>query len=152
LLENSDLRRFTPGTLTDIDMIMERLSRIREVGHSITRAELDPDVVGVAAPIRDESGRVAAAVSVAALATRVPVEREPEMVRQVQAAARWWRGSPGAHRMLGTTALRPGALGTRPGGVPSRGEGILRGGHLHHGRNVADEGHAALGEAEEQGL
>jgi IclR family acetate operon transcriptional repressor len=88
LLENSDLRRFTPGTLTDIDMIMERLSRIREVGHSITRAELDPDVVGVAAPIRDESGRVAAAVSVAALATRVPVEREPEMVRQVQAAAR----------------------------------------------------------------
>jgi DNA-binding IclR family transcriptional regulator len=88
VLENTQLRAFTPATLTDVDTIMERLDRIREDGYSISRAELDPDVVGIAAPIRDEAGRVVAAVSVAALASRVSRQQEPEIIRRVQDAAR----------------------------------------------------------------
>ena len=45
-------------------------------------------MVGIAAPIRGETGRVVAAVSVAALASRVTPEPEPEIVRRVQDAAR----------------------------------------------------------------
>jgi IclR family acetate operon transcriptional repressor len=88
LLEATELRRFTPATLTDVDSIMQRLDRIRQAGHSITRAELDPDVLGIAAPIRDENDHVIAAVSVAALASRVRPEAETGIVERVLATAR----------------------------------------------------------------
>jgi DNA-binding IclR family transcriptional regulator len=51
---------------------MERLGRIRRIGYSVTRGELDPVVVGIAAPIRNENKQVVAAVSVAALAKEKP--------------------------------------------------------------------------------
>lgn len=88
LLAASELRRFTPATLTDPDAIMQRLAEIRQTGYSITRAELDPDVLGISAPIRDETGQVVAAVSVAALASRVGPEQEPEIVQRLLATAR----------------------------------------------------------------
>lgn len=87
LLETTELRRFTQATLTDVDALMERLGRIRRLGHSITRGELDPDVVGVAAPIRDAAGQVTAAVSVAALASRVYPEAEGELALKVRSTA-----------------------------------------------------------------
>lgn len=87
LLEATELRRFTPATLTDVDALMERLGRIRRIGYSVTRGELDPDVVGIAAPIRDENKQVVAAVSVAALASRVYPEAETEIAQKVLAAA-----------------------------------------------------------------
>jgi DNA-binding IclR family transcriptional regulator len=43
--------------------------------------------MGVAAPIRDADGAVVAAVSIAALAYRVPGERVPQVVAAVEAAA-----------------------------------------------------------------
>ncbi|MFD1277944.1 IclR family transcriptional regulator C-terminal domain-containing protein [Streptomyces kaempferi] len=70
LLEAAELRRFAPATLTDVEKLMERLGRIRRLGYSVTRGKLDPDVVGIAAPVRDEKGHVMAAASVAALASR----------------------------------------------------------------------------------
>jgi DNA-binding IclR family transcriptional regulator len=88
LLAATDLRRFTPATLTEVDAVMARLAHIRQAGCSVTRGELDPDVLGIAAPIRDEQDRVVAAVSVAALASRVSAEAESEIVERVQATAR----------------------------------------------------------------
>jgi len=82
------LRRFTPATLTDIDELLDRLTQIRAAGHAVTRAELDPDVLGIAAPIRDPGGNVVAAVSVAALATRVTSAAEARFVELVLNAAR----------------------------------------------------------------
>jgi DNA-binding IclR family transcriptional regulator len=35
---------------------MTRLGQIRRSGYSVTRGELDSDVLGIAAPIRDDSG------------------------------------------------------------------------------------------------
>lgn len=87
LLEAAELRRFTSATLTDVDALMERLGRIRRLGHSITRGELDPDVVGIAAPIRDGDGNVVASVSVAALASRLYPEAEAEVAQRVLGAA-----------------------------------------------------------------
>ncbi|WP_019074031.1 IclR family transcriptional regulator [Streptomyces hokutonensis] len=88
LLETAELRRFTPATLTDVDTLMDRLANIRRAGYSVTRGELDPDVTGVAAPIRDAEERVVAAVSVAALASRVFPEAEAELAQKVLATAR----------------------------------------------------------------
>jgi DNA-binding IclR family transcriptional regulator len=60
---------------------MRRLTEIREQGYSVTRAELDPDVLGIAAPVRDENDQVVAAVSVAALASRISAKSEPGIIK-----------------------------------------------------------------------
>ncbi|WP_406486158.1 IclR family transcriptional regulator [Streptomyces phaeochromogenes] len=83
LLEAAELRRFTPATLADVDALVGRLGRIRRLGYSITRGELDPDVVGISAPIRNQDGQVVAAVSVAALASRLYPEPEAEVVQKM---------------------------------------------------------------------
>ncbi|MFI1166922.1 IclR family transcriptional regulator [Streptomyces sp. NPDC020801] len=88
LLETSDLRSFTSATLTDVDALMDRLRDIRQKGYSLSRAELDRDVLGIAAPVRDGADRVIAAVSVAAVASRVSREREQEIIDRVCGAAR----------------------------------------------------------------
>ena len=87
VLRGTDLRRFTPATLTDVDALVERLATIREAGYSVTRSELDHDVLGIAAPIRDAGGRVIAAVSVAAVASRVSVQLERTIISSVLDAA-----------------------------------------------------------------
>lgn len=89
IVEASGLPRLTGATVTDADALRARLAEIRAAGYAVSRGELDPDVVGVAAPIRDETDAVvAAAVSVAALSHRVPDERVPEVAAAVEAAAR----------------------------------------------------------------
>jgi len=87
LLSSARLHKFTPSTLTGVDALMRRLAEIRDNGFSVTRAELDPDVLGIAAPIRDESGQVVAAVSVAALASRVGPKAEPRVIKEVLSTA-----------------------------------------------------------------
>ena len=87
LLERTHLTAFTPVTLTNVDSVMARLEEIRRLGYSVTRGELDNEVLGIAAPIRDDSGAVVAAVSVAAIASRVPPTRQHEVVAAVCAAA-----------------------------------------------------------------
>jgi len=87
VLESTPLRRFTSATLTEVEPLMARLAQIRQDGYSLSRAELDDDVLGVAAPIRDGDGQVIAAVSIAAVASRVSAEFEQEIIQRVRAAA-----------------------------------------------------------------
>lgn len=87
LLGGTELHRFTPQTVVDVDALMARLERINRDGYAITRSELDMDILGIAAPIWDDRGQVRAAVSVAALASRVPKKAERGIAKQVQRAA-----------------------------------------------------------------
>lgn len=87
VLDSVELRRFTESTLTDRPAIKARLEQIRQQGFAVSRGELDDNVVGVAAPIRDARDRVVAAVSIAALASRLPPARVPDAVAAVAAAA-----------------------------------------------------------------
>jgi DNA-binding IclR family transcriptional regulator len=88
VLLGTRLQKFTPATLTDVEELTARLDRIRHDGYSITRSELDHDVLGIAAPIRDGRDRVVAAVSVAAVASRVSVQLEAAILDAVRDAAR----------------------------------------------------------------
>lgn len=72
VLNSAPLERFTAKTLTDPDDLRARLVQIRRRGVAVSQGELDEHILGVAAPIRDAAGSVCAAVSVAALAVRVP--------------------------------------------------------------------------------
>lgn len=87
LLKRERLQQFTPRTLTKVEDLLARLESVRADGYCVARGELDENILGVAAPIIDASGAVTAAVSVAALETRVPDERLPEVVAAVADAA-----------------------------------------------------------------
>lgn len=81
------LRRFTPATLIDVDALVQRLVEIRRNGYAITRAELDTDTVGIAAPVFGDGGAVVAAVSVAGLASRMTVARTAQVLPLVRSVA-----------------------------------------------------------------
>lgn len=87
ILDDAPLERFTDKTLVDPGVIQERLTQIREKGYALSRGELDPDVLGIAAPIRGHDGSVRAAVSIAALSSRVPVREANAMTAAVLEAA-----------------------------------------------------------------
>ncbi|MCP2338955.1 IclR family transcriptional regulator [Actinomadura rupiterrae] len=86
-IERDPLPRFTGATVTEAAALHERLTVIRKEGLAVTRGELDPDVLGIAAPIRGANEAVVAAVSVAALSHRVPDGLVPAVAAKVKAAA-----------------------------------------------------------------
>ena len=86
VLSAATLAEFTASTITDSAGIRARLARIRADGYAISRGELDENVVGIAAPIRDYAGTVVAAISIAGLSTRVTEARVPAIVEAVTAA------------------------------------------------------------------
>ncbi|MDT0305900.1 IclR family transcriptional regulator [Streptomyces sp. DSM 44917] len=81
------LARFTEATVTEPEVLRARLTAIRERGWAASRGERDPDVLGVAAPVRREDGTVVAAISIAALSHRVPEEEVPALASAVREAA-----------------------------------------------------------------
>lgn len=87
LLGRSVLQRFTENTLTDVDDLLARLRQICTDGYGVTIAEVDPDAMGIAAPVFDDEGAVAAALSIVAMRRRVPRERIPDLVASLRGSA-----------------------------------------------------------------
>ncbi|AMO25304.1 IclR family transcriptional regulator [Ramlibacter tataouinensis] len=71
----ADVPRYTPQTLSRTKLSQE-LGRIRKQGYSVSHGEISADVVAIAAPVRDGSGQVIAAISIAAPASRAPDKGE----------------------------------------------------------------------------
>lgn len=86
LLAAAPLERFTPRTEIEVDRLLARLAEIRAAGVARSLAELDDDIAGLAAPVRDANRRVVAGVGIAALALRVSRARLADMERALLAA------------------------------------------------------------------
>lgn len=78
-------RKFLPNTLTGERELRERLASIRTLGLATSTEELTRGAFSVAAPIRDATGEVVAAVSIVA---RVERKAEPQFALGVRMAAR----------------------------------------------------------------
>jgi DNA-binding IclR family transcriptional regulator len=87
VLATATLSPITPVTITTEAALRKRLADTAAQGYGVSRGELDPDVLGIAAPIRGARGRVVAAISVAAIASRAPSRRMPALAKAVGAAA-----------------------------------------------------------------
>ena len=87
ILKSTKLRRFTPATLTTPATLRERLNETRAQGFAVSRGELDADVLGIAAPIFSLRGRVVAAITVAALSSRIGDSEIPAITASVLSAA-----------------------------------------------------------------
>jgi hypothetical protein len=59
------------GTITDPDRLLETLAEVRARGYATAYLEWEDDLATAAAPIRDESGNVLAALSVGGPASRI---------------------------------------------------------------------------------
>ena len=81
------LTRYTPNTITDGAALKAELAGIRQKGYAIDDEEIEVGLRCVAAPIRDHTGRVTAAISVAAPVQRMSKKQVQTTIPSVVAAA-----------------------------------------------------------------
>ncbi|GAB2900758.1 IclR family transcriptional regulator [Paraburkholderia jirisanensis] len=62
-LSSTPLERHTSNTVTDRDRLLEIVDSARQHGWSMIKDELEPGLIAIAAPVRDRSGKVVAAIS-----------------------------------------------------------------------------------------
>jgi DNA-binding IclR family transcriptional regulator len=82
-----DLPRFTASTITDPEVLQQHLDTIVEQGWGSTVEEYEVGLNAVAAPVRDASGDVVAALSVSGPSFRMGSESFPRLARRVVADA-----------------------------------------------------------------
>jgi DNA-binding IclR family transcriptional regulator len=78
-IDSLELVAMTANSITDPDALCTALADIRERGIAVENRESNPDVSCVAAPVRDSSGRVVAALSVSVPMIRWNDERALEL-------------------------------------------------------------------------
>ncbi|WP_328494648.1 helix-turn-helix domain-containing protein [Streptomyces sp. NBC_00414] len=71
----TDLHALTPRTVTDPEALAATLDRVREAGYALVDGELEEGLRSIAAPVRDRTGVVVAAVNVAMHSSRRTVEQ-----------------------------------------------------------------------------
>jgi DNA-binding IclR family transcriptional regulator len=98
LLKGGALERHTPNTITGAEELRLQLQLIAANGYAVDDQELDRDVRGVAAAIRDYSGHVVGAVVITGPSCRISLERlDAELVPLVQRGAREISAKLGYH-------------------------------------------------------
>jgi IclR family pca regulon transcriptional regulator len=65
-LSSVRLRQLTPRTITDVDALRTALDQVRSQGWALVDQELEDGLRSLAAPVRDASGAVVAAVNISA--------------------------------------------------------------------------------------
>lgn len=73
-LDRVELKPLTRFTITDTADLRAEILRVREQGYAIVDQELEEGLRSLAAPIRDDSGRVIAAANVSAHANRSSID------------------------------------------------------------------------------
>jgi IclR family pca regulon transcriptional regulator len=73
-LDGVELRKLTPHTIADAEALRAELERVRQQGYAVVDGEREEGVRSAAAPVRDSSGAVIAAVNVSANAARVSLK------------------------------------------------------------------------------
>ena len=73
-LSRAELKGYLPRTVTDADVLREQLMKVRAAGYAIVDQELEEGLRSVAAPVRDHTGTVVAAINIAVHASRNSVD------------------------------------------------------------------------------
>lgn len=81
------LARYTRYTIIDPAQLRRQLAQIRRRNYAVNRGEYRGEIVGVAAPVRNRSGRVIAAISISGPAYRFSVTQAEGYASQMIAAA-----------------------------------------------------------------
>lgn len=96
------LETYTDMSISDAETLEARLEAIRQTGHAISIGELDPNIFSIAAPVRDHSGEVIAALSVNGPTARLSEQDQESTAKAVMLHADrlsqmlGWMGDRGA--------------------------------------------------------
>ncbi len=96
LLARSDLKQFTPATITDRDVLAQRLTNIKKRGYEINRGERESEVAAIAAPIWDHEHTLVAALGIAGPVQRFSKDNEAALIKHLLDASRKISGMLGA--------------------------------------------------------
>lgn len=78
-----ELTRYTPATITNPAKLMKELAKVAKDGYSVSFAERTADTVSIAAPVRDVSGNVIAALSITGPVTRINKDNHGKLIELV---------------------------------------------------------------------
>lgn len=89
-IQTNSLKAHTDATITDKAAFLQELREIRSRGYAIDKGEYEASVRCIAAPIRDRTGKVIAAISISAPDTRMPLQLldSPMAAQVVEVASR----------------------------------------------------------------
>jgi DNA-binding IclR family transcriptional regulator len=105
LIKRRGLKTYTRNTLTTPAQLREGLRQVREQGYAVDNEEFEEGLECIGAPIRDYSGRVVAAISVAGPAFRITEEKLPMLARSVVEVAQELSADLGYHETKEPTAV-----------------------------------------------
>ena len=87
VLSAGELTRYTDHTIVTADGLRRQLAETRKRGFAVSARSFENEVVGIAAPIFDWSGRAYGAIAVASVAARLNVEKKRRIAAEVLKAA-----------------------------------------------------------------
>jgi IclR family KDG regulon transcriptional repressor len=87
IVRKQALKAYTPNTVKNLDLLLGDLRAIRNRGYSIDNEEIEIGLRCVGAPIRDHTGAMIAAISVAAPSARLTDQKIPAVGRLVMELA-----------------------------------------------------------------
>lgn len=79
-LEENELKPFTKNTITSKEQLLRELAKVRENGYAVDNEEYEIGLRGVSAPVRNYTGRVVAALSVAGVSIRLNKEKTQAVI------------------------------------------------------------------------
>ncbi|MCH0542923.1 IclR family transcriptional regulator [Streptomyces sp. MUM 203J] len=86
-VDGRELTALTPASVTGHDTLRAQLAAVRDTGVAIEHHEADPDVSCVAAPVRDGTGQVVAALSIAVPTSRWTAEHGKRLAESASRGA-----------------------------------------------------------------
>ncbi|HUE81541.1 MAG TPA: IclR family transcriptional regulator [Pyrinomonadaceae bacterium] len=99
LVKRRGLKAYTRNTLTTPAQLREGLRRVREQGYAVDNEEFEEGLECIGAPIRDYSGRVVAAISIAGPTFRITEEKLPVLALTVMDVAKELSADLGYHEV-----------------------------------------------------
>jgi len=87
VIKEKRLQRFTQNTITEKDLLMKELQKIRKLGYAVDNMEHEEGVKCVGAPIRNHLGNVFASISVSGPSQRFGTEKIADIAKKVMSVA-----------------------------------------------------------------
>jgi DNA-binding IclR family transcriptional regulator len=88
LLRNHTYTRYTDNTIQTLDDLLSTVHASQARGYVLSWEDVTPGVAAIGAPVRDHTGHVVAAISVAGIIQRFSPERRAFLANTVTGAAR----------------------------------------------------------------
>ena len=86
-LATAELHKLLPRTITDSDKLRKELDTVRRNGYALVNQELEEGLIAVAAPVRERSGRVRAAINLSTHIGRKSVDNMLALVPLIKQVA-----------------------------------------------------------------